>query len=155
MPKEILNEEVVRELNLITAKPQIYLLNGDETHVSDELKNKIKALGADYVIMNLVNAENLDVLIKKAYEVLGLISFLTTGVEETRAWTIEKGWKAPQAAGAIHSDFEKKFIRAEVINWQKLLEAGSEPAAKQKGWLRIEGKDYVFQDGDVVNIRHG
>ena len=154
MPKEILNEEVVRELNLITAKPQIYLLNGDETHVSDELKNKIKALGADYVIMNLANAENLDVLIKKAYEVLGLISFLTTGVEETRAWTIEKGWKAPQAAGAIHSDFEKKFIRAEVINWQKLLEAGSESSAKQKGWLRIEGKDYVMQDGDVVNIRH-
>src|SRR3989338_1574528 len=94
MPKEILNEEVVRELNLITAKPQVYLLNGDEAHVSDELKNKIKALGADYVIINLVNAENLDVLIKKAYEVLGLISFLTTGVEETRAWTIERDRKS-------------------------------------------------------------
>lgn len=94
-------------------------------------------------------------LIKKSYEVLGLISFLTTGEDETRAWTIEKGAKAPQAAGVIHTDFEKKFVKAEVINWQKLLEVGSWVAAKQKGQLRLEGKEYVVQDGDVMNIKHG
>jgi ribosome-binding ATPase YchF (GTP1/OBG family) len=94
-------------------------------------------------------------LVKKAYEVLGLISFFTTGEDETRAWTIERGTKAPQAAGVIHSDFEKKFIRAEIIQWQKLLEAGSWAAARQKGWLRLEGKDYVVKDGDVIEVRHG
>lgn len=155
LPKEILGEDILKELNLLTAKKQIYLLNGDESDVSDELKQKIKALGADYVIMNLAAATNLDELIKKAYEILGLISFFTTGEMESRAWTIERGWKAPACAGVIHSDFEKKFIRAEVVAYNKLVEAGSWTAAKQKGWLRLEGKEYVFQDGDVVEIRHG
>jgi hypothetical protein len=152
---------LVNEMNLLTAKPQIYLLNGSEADVSEDLKNKIKSLNADYLIMNLVDstsspqANKISELIKKAYEILGLISFLTTGEDETRAWTIKKGDKAPQAAGAIHSDFEKKFIRAETIGWQKLLEAGTFAIAKQQGWLRIEGKEYVVQDGDVMNFRHG
>ncbi len=144
-----------KELCLLTAKPQIYLLNGSESDVSEELKNKIKSLGADYLIINLADAENIGELIKKAYKVLNLISFLTTGEDETRAWTIEKGAKAPQAAGVIHTDFENKFIRAEAINWQKLLEIGGWSQAKQKGLLRLEGKDYVVQDGDVMVIRHG
>jgi ribosome-binding ATPase YchF (GTP1/OBG family) len=144
-----------KELGLLTAKPQIYLLNGSESDVSIELKNKIKSLGADYLIVNLAEAENINELIKKAYQVLNLISFLTTGEDETRAWTIEKGAKAPQAAGVIHTDFENKFIRAEVINWQKLLEIGGWSQAKQKGLIRLEGKDYIVSYGDVMVIRHG
>lgn len=92
-------------------------------------------------------------LIKKSYELLGLISYLTAGEKETRAWTIVKGTKAPQAAGKIHTDFEKGFIRAEVVDWQTLLECGSYNAAKEKGKVRSEGKDYVIQDGDVVLFR--
>ncbi|MEK9155001.1 MAG: redox-regulated ATPase YchF [Patescibacteria group bacterium] len=153
--EEILNSPIVKELALLTAKRQIYLLNGKESDVSGELKNKIKSLNADYLIMDLSLSQDVSGLIKKAYEILGLISFFTTGEDETRAWTIKNGSKAPEAAGAIHSDFEKKFIRAEVINWQKLLEAGSWNSAKQKGWLKIEGKDYIAQDGDVMVIRHG
>lgn len=148
-------EDIVRELELLTAKEQVFLLNGDEDDVSEELKKKIEEVGGSYIILNLANADHIDELIKKAYEILDLISFLTTGEDETRAWTIERGWKAPQAAGTIHTDFEKTFIRAEVVNWQKLLEAGGWSQAKQKGWMRLEGKDYVVQDGDVMVIRHG
>lgn len=155
LPKEILADPAVKEMNLLTAKAQIYLLNGDEKDVDLKLKEEIKKLNADYIVCNLKNSPSLDSLIKKAYEVLGLISFFTTGPDETRSWTIERGEKAPQAAGTIHTDFEKKFIRAEVVNWQKLLEAGSWAAARQKGWLRLEGKEYIMQDGDVVEIRHG
>ena len=155
--KDLLNEPIVKEMNLLAAKPQIYLLNGEENDVKEELKERIKSLGANYLIINLAEAdsESIKKLIQKAYEILDLISFLTTGEDETRAWTIRRGAKAPEAAGEIHTDFEKKFIRAETVNWQKLIEAGSCTAAKQKGWLRIEGKDYVVQDGDVLEIRHG
>lgn len=152
---ECVQEPVLQEMNLLTAKPQIYLLNGDERDVPEALKTAIQALGAEYVVMNLAEAKDLELLIKKAYKALGLISFLTTGEDETRAWTIQKGSKAPQAAGAIHSDFEKKFIRAEVIEWNKLIEVGTFAAAKQKGWLRLEGKEYEVRDGDVIEIRHG
>lgn len=145
---------IIKELNLLTAKPQLFLLNGDPQDVNEKIKEKIKSLGADYIIFNLMSSQNVNILIKKAYEVLNLISFLTTGEDETRAWTIEKGTIAAVAAGVIHSDFEKKFIRAEVINWQKLLEAGGWNQAKQKGWLRLEGKNYTVQDGDVMVIRH-
>ena len=142
-------------LSLLTAKKQIYLLNGKEEDASGALLGKIKSLGADYLVMDLASATEISLLIKKSYEILDLISFLTTGEDETRAWTIKKGMKAPEAAGVIHTDFEKKFIRAEVVNWQKLLEAGSWVQAKQKGLIRLEGKEYVMQDGDVVVIRHG
>ena len=148
-------EEIVRELQLLTVKKQIYLLNGMEFEVPVELLQKIKELRADYVVADLSSVSAIPELIKKSYEVLGLISFLTTGEDETRAWTIEKGTLAPQAAGVIHTDFDKNFIRAEVVNWQKLVEAKGWVQAKQKGLIRVEGKEYVMQDGDVVVIRHG
>ncbi len=149
------NEPAIKGLQLLTAKPQIYLLNGKPEDASEELKDKIRVLGATYIVADLGLATNVADLIKEAYKILGLMSFFTTGEDETRAWTIETGSKAPQAAGAIHTDFEHKFIRAEVINWQKLLEASSWAAARQKGWIRTEGKEYIFQDGDVTEFRHG
>ena len=95
----------------------------------------------------------LDRLIKECYSLLGLISFLTAGKQEVRAWTIKKGTKAPQAAGKIHSDFERGFIRAEVIAFDDLIACGSMAAAKEKGLVRSEGKEYVMKDGDVVLFR--
>jgi len=93
-------------------------------------------------------------LIRKTYELLGLMSFFTVGEDECRAWTVERGSKAVHAAGAIHSDLEKHFIRAETIHWDQLLEAGSEAEARARGTLRLEGKEYVVKDGDVMHIRH-
>ncbi len=101
-----------------------------------------------------LNESGLVRLIRKSYELLGLISFFTAGEDECRAWTVPVGSKAPQAAGAIHTDLEHHFIRAETIRWDTLLEAGSEAAAKSKGTLRLEGKEYIVQDGDVMHIRH-
>lgn len=95
----------------------------------------------------------LDKLIETSYKLLGLMSFLTAGVQEVRAWTIKIGTKAPEAAGKIHSDIERGFIRAEVVSYDDLVECGSESAAKEKGKFRLEGKDYIMQDGDVVNFR--
>ena len=95
----------------------------------------------------------LDRLIKASYALLGLISFLTAGEDECRAWTIQKGTKAPQAAGKIHTDFERGFIRAEVVSFDDLVANGSMNAAKEKGLVRSEGKDYVMQDGDIVLFR--
>ena len=95
----------------------------------------------------------LDKLIKSSYSLLGLMSFLTAGVQEVRAWTIKKDTKAPQAAGKIHSDIERGFIRAEIVSFDKLVQCGSEAAAKEKGCYRLEGKEYIMQDGDVVNFR--
>jgi GTP-binding protein YchF len=95
----------------------------------------------------------LDKLIHASYKLLGLMSYLTAGVQEVRAWTITVGTKAPQAAGKIHSDIERGFIRAEIVSYDKLVECGSEAAAKEKGFYRLEGKEYVMQDGDIVNFR--
>ncbi len=95
----------------------------------------------------------LDRLIKASYKLLGLMSFLTAGTDEVRAWTIKRGTKAPQAAGKIHTDFERGFIRAEIVNYDDLIACGSEASAKEKGLVRLEGKDYVMKDGDVVNFR--
>ncbi|HAS95204.1 TPA: redox-regulated ATPase YchF, partial [Candidatus Wolfebacteria bacterium] len=154
MDEKVLAEPAVKEMTLLTAKKMIYLLNGAPEYVSEELKAKIKESGADYVIYDLHDTLDVNDLITKAYEILGLISYFTTGEEETRAWTIRKGAKAPEAAGEIHSDFEKKFIRAEVIATDKLLEAGGWKEAKQKGWIRTEGKEYIVIDGDVMVILH-
>ena len=95
----------------------------------------------------------LEKLVKASYHLLGLMSFLTSGEDETRAWTIKIGTKAPQAAGKIHSDFERGFIKAEVVNYQDLLDCGSYAGAREKGLVRMEGKDYVVQDGDVILFR--
>jgi ribosome-binding ATPase YchF (GTP1/OBG family) len=100
-----------------------------------------------------IEESGLDQLIKKSYKLLGLISFLTAGKPEVRAWTITKGTKAPQAAGKIHSDFEKGFIRAEIVSFNDLMACGSYAAARDKGLVRLEGKDYVMQDGDVTLFR--
>ncbi len=97
--------------------------------------------------------DGIDNLIKKGYELLNLMTYFTTGVQETRAWTVKKDSTAPQAGAAIHGDFEEKFIRAEVIHWDKLLEAGSFAAAREKGLLRTEGRDYIVQDGDVMEFK--
>lgn len=149
------NESAISNLQLLRAKPQLYLLNGKLDDVSDALKDKLRSLGGEYIVIDLSVAENIPELVIAAYKILGLISFFTTGTDETRAWTILKNTRAPQAAGAIHTDFEKKFIRADVINWQKLLDCGSWSAAKQKGLMRTEGKEYIFEDGDVAEIKHG
>jgi ribosome-binding ATPase YchF (GTP1/OBG family) len=100
-----------------------------------------------------IKEDGIDDLIKAGYDLLGLMTYFTTGVEETRAWTIKRGWTAPKAGTAIHGDFETKFVRAEIIAWDKLLEAGSYAAAREKGLVRTEGKEYVMKDGDVVEFK--
>ena len=100
-----------------------------------------------------IKSSGLEKLISASYSLLGLISYLTAGEMESKAWTIEKGTKAPQAAGKIHSDFERGFIRAEVVTYDNLVECGSYNAAKDKGLVRSEGKEYVMNDGDVVLFR--
>ena len=152
---EYANDPAVQPLNLLMAKKQLYLLNGSAADVPEALAARIKALGGEHIIADLAHTDAVPELIRAAYRILDLISFFTTGEDETRAWTTVRGALAPKAAGEIHSDFEEKFIRAEVIEWEKLVEAGGWSAAKAKGWLRIEGKDYAVKDGDVMVIRHG
>jgi ribosome-binding ATPase YchF (GTP1/OBG family) len=148
-------ESVIRELGLLTAKREIVLMNGDESHVPRELRENLLARGVPVIVADFASMNAIPELTRAAYETLGLMSFFTTGEEETRAWTIRRGAKAPEAAGAIHTDFEKKFIRAEVVSADNLLRIGSWAKAREKGMLRLEGKDYVVQDGDVMVIRHG
>jgi len=156
LDNEILSNPAVKSLNLLTAKKQIYLLNGKESDVSQDLKDKItNELKADYIIFDLNCEPDLSILIRKAYQILNLISFFTTGEDETRAWTILNGSKAPQAAGTIHTDFENKFVKAEVISYEDLIKNGGWTLAKQKGCMRLEGKDYIVKDGDVMIIKHG
>ncbi|KKU11529.1 MAG: GTP-binding and nucleic acid-binding protein YchF [Parcubacteria group bacterium GW2011_GWB1_45_7] len=154
LDKDLLEEPVVKELGLLTSKPQLFLINGSESDVTDALKNQLKELKSEYIVADLAEGADIDELVRRAYSILGLISFFTTGEKETRAWTIVNGAKAPEAAGVIHTDFEEKFIRAEVINWEELLKAGGWNEAKGKGLIRIEGKEYVTKDGDVLIIRH-
>ena len=111
----------------------------------DEKKEFLEDLG--------IQESGLEKLIKASYELLGLMSFLTSGEDETRAWTIKVGTKAPQAAGKIHTDFERGFIKAEVVNYQDLLDCGSYAGAREKGLVRMEGKEYIVRDGDVILFR--
>ena len=152
---ELKDADAKEQENLLAIKPKIFLLNGKPEDVSDALKAKLEGMGARYVIADLASAEGVPELVAKAYDVLGLMSFYTTGPEESRAWTIRKGDKAPQAAGEIHTDFEQKFIRAEVVNADLLLEYGGWQKAKQAGKIRLEGKEYVTQEDDVIVVRHG
>ncbi|MFH1583089.1 MAG: redox-regulated ATPase YchF [Candidatus Falkowbacteria bacterium] len=159
----------VKNLGLLTIKPIIYALNiqgnmaaefsnwgSGVIKINAKLEEEISALPeseqAEYIKELGLDQSGLDKLIKASYKILGLITFLTTGADETRAWTVGRGVKAPQAAGVIHTDFTKGFIRAEVINWQKFVQAGSEAKARELGWIRTEGKDYIMQDGDVCNF---
>ncbi|MGA2084610.1 MAG: redox-regulated ATPase YchF [Terracidiphilus sp.] len=122
--------------------------------VEAELAEMDEAEAADFLESYGLRESGLVRLIRKSYELQGLISFFTAGEDECRAWTVPVGSKAPQAAGVIHTDLEHHFIRAETIRWDNLLAAGSEAAARARGTLRLEGKEYVVQDGDVLHIRH-
>ncbi len=181
---------LVKQLNLLTAKPILYVLNKmsggknlDEMKSGEdkldpryaELIKFMKDTGSNYVIVDAKIEEDLkdlntddkiifraelggkddgiNNLIKEGYKMLNLITYFTTGETETRAWTILNGWTAPLAGTAIHTDFKDKFVRAEIIEWNKLLEAGSYGSARDKGWVRTEGKGYVVKDGDVVEFK--
>ena len=174
------DEEMVKEMFLLTTKPILYIANISEEQMenaeNDELVLKVKEYAKKEnaeVIPLCVKIEEelsglededkkemlealglkesgLDKVIKKSYDLLGLMSFLTAGEPEVRAWTIKKGTKAPQAAGKIHSDIERGFIKAEIVSYDDLIKEGSMVAAKEKGLVRQEGKDYIMQDGDIV-----
>lgn len=159
-------KDLIKDLCLLTMKPMIYVLNVDEDKVFQEtdfltISAKIEAELAElpeeeaktYLKELQLDSSGLDRLIVKAFNALDLITFITSGEMETKAWTIRRGTKAPQAAGVIHTDFEKGFIRAEVINWKDLVDAGGEARAKEKGLIRLEGKEYIMQDGDVCHFR--
>ena len=132
--------------------------NGSEVFViCAQIEQEIAELDEEETAMFLedlgLKESGLQKLIKASYHILGLMSFLTAGEDETRAWTIRIGTKAPQAAGKIHTDFERGFIKAEVVNYKDLLEQGSLSAAREKGLVGMEGKEYVVQDGDVILFR--
>ncbi|MES2315740.1 MAG: redox-regulated ATPase YchF [Patescibacteria group bacterium] len=132
-------------------KPTVYVLNKSEAAESTKI-DFISKLPGPHIEVDPVFGTGLDNLIQAGYDLLGLITFLTTGEDETRAWTTKRGSTAPEAGRAIHNDFKEKFIRAEVIEYEKLLEAGSYAKAREKGWVRTEGKEYIVQDGDVVEF---
>ncbi len=172
----------IADLFLLTAKPVLYVANVDEPSMhtgnkySDQLKESVKAENAQVIIMNnsieaqIAEMENPDDqqlfmeeygmtqpalhrLIQSAYKLLNLSTYFTAGVQEVRAWTIQDGWKAPQAASVIHTDFEKGFIKAEVIAYNDFVQYGSEAACREVGKLRIEGKEYLVKDGDIMHFR--
>ena len=173
---------IARELFLLTAKPVLYVCNVDEASavtgnqyveaVREAIKNenaeilvvaaKIESEIAEFdtyeereMFLNEIGLKESGVsrLIKAAYNLLDLQTFLTAGVQEVRAWTFQKGWKAPQCAGVIHTDFEKGFIRAEVIKYEDFIAYGSENAVKEAGKMSVEGKEYIVQDGDIMHFR--
>jgi GTP-binding protein YchF len=173
-----LNDEYLAELHLLTAKPVIYAFNIDEQTLTDDakkaeltqlvapneavficakLEDEIKGLddsdAKELLESYGVEETGLNQLIRAAYTTLGLQSYLTAGQKEVRAWTIKQGFTAPQAAGVIHSDFERGFIAAQVVNYNDLIAAGSETAARSTGKIRTEGKEYVMQPDDVVEFR--
>ena len=141
----------VKNMQLLTMKPVLYVLNTSEASENKtDIENKIPG---PYVEVDPIFEKGLGDLIKKAYETLDLITYFTTGEDETRGWTIKRNSTAPEAGRAIHNDFKDKFIRAEVIEWDKLLEAGSYASAREKGLVRTEGKTYIVKDGDVVEFK--
>ena len=177
------DEEILKNYGLLTSKPVIYVANMSDDEIGDPDSNKyyqaVKAFAANEnseciaicarmeeelsgldaeekaVFMEDlgISQSGLDQIIKAAYELLGLRTFFTVGADEVRAWTFHEGMKAPQCAGIIHTDFERGFIRAEVYRYEDLMEYGTELALKEKGKLRVEGKEYVMKDGDVVFFR--
>ncbi|MBI5559759.1 MAG: redox-regulated ATPase YchF [Deltaproteobacteria bacterium] len=173
--------EGIRDLNLLSAKPVVYIANvgeddlGGESLAAAAVEGIAGKEGAGFVVIcgkieseiaELSDKERdeflrglglkesgLDRLAEEAYRLLGLITFFTAGKKEVRAWTVKRGTKAPQAAGVIHSDFEKGFIRAEVISYEDFMRSGSESACREKGLIRVEGKEYTVRDGDVMHFR--
>jgi ribosome-binding ATPase len=174
-----IDRPLIRELSLLTAKPYIYVFNCDADELADEdLKQRMRDLVAPSEAIFLdakfeaelvelgdddearamleemgVDEPGLDVLARVGFDTLGLQTYLTAGPKEARAWTIPKGATAPEAAGVIHTDFQRGFIKAEIVSFDDLVEAGSMAAAKAAGKVRMEGKDYVMADGDVVEFR--
>ena len=151
---ELTKEEkkIVKGMHLLTMKPILYILNVSEAseNVADEVADRIPG---KFVKIDPVFGTGVDTLVKESYELLNLITYFTTGEDESRAWTTKRNATAPEAGMAIHNDFREKFIRAEVIESDKLLEAGSYAAAREKGWVRTEGKEYVVKDGDVIEFK--
>ncbi len=146
----------IKQLHLLTQKPILYVLNISAADPNKGLTFETKESplrASPYVEIDPIFGTGLDTLITKAYETLGLITYFTTGEDETRAWTIRRGATAPEAGAAIHTDFCDKFIRAEVIQWNTLLEAGSYAAARERGFVRTEGKEYIVKDGDVMEFK--
>lgn len=146
--------EIIKGMHLLTMKPILYVLNTSEA--AENPSTSLRAItdsGKPFVIVDPVFEKGLDDLIKKSYETLDLITFFTTGEDETRGWTIQRNSTAPTAGTAIHTDFKDKFIRAEVIEYEKLVEAGSYAVAREKGWVRTEGKEYIVKDGDVIEFK--
>lgn len=174
-----IDRQLIRELSLLTAKPYIYVFNCDSDELSDDsLKEDMRRLVAPAEAIFLdakfeselvelddedearamlaemgIGEPGLDVLARVGFDTLGLQTYLTAGPKESRAWTIKKGATAPEAAGVIHTDFQRGFIKAEIVSFQDLVDAGSMNAARAAGKVRMEGKDYVMQDGDVVEFR--
>jgi ribosome-binding ATPase YchF (GTP1/OBG family) len=145
-------EVINMELDLAgIKKPTLYVLNTSEA-AENVKKDFISLLPGPYIEVDPIFGTGLDGLIKAGYDLLNLITFFTTGEDESRAWTTIRGATAPFAGKSIHTDFQQKFIRAEVIAYDKLIEAGSYAKAREKGWIRTEGKDYIVQDGDVVEF---
>ncbi len=144
--------KVIKGMHLLTMKPILYILNTSEAseNVADDVSKEIPG---SFVKVDPVFGTGLEDLIKESYKLLDLITFLTTGEKESRAWTTRRNSTAPEAAAAIHTDFQNKFIRAEVIESEKLIEAGSYAAARDKGWVRTEGKEYIVKDGDVMEFK--
>ena len=172
MPMTAEERELLRDLHLLTMKPMLYVANIDESAIGAELPDiddvrpipicaKIESEMADleagelaeYLEMEGLEEPGLNTLIREAYRLLGLQSYFTAGVQEVRAWTVRVGAKAPEAAGVIHSDFERGFIKAETISFADYDALETEAAAKAAGKLRIEGKEYVVKDGDVMHFR--
>jgi ribosome-binding ATPase YchF (GTP1/OBG family) len=142
----------VKSMHLLSVKPILYILNTSEAASKNLIEVRDKIPGP-FVEIDPIFEKGLDSLIRKAYETLNLITYFTTGEDETRAWTIVRGSTAPVAGMAIHTDFRDKFIRAEVVFWDDLLTSGSYSHAREKGLVRTEGKEYVVKDGDVVEFR--
>lgn len=148
----------VKNTQLLTMKPILYILNTSEAanqvpQAKELLAGKNDAVGNNFVLIDPIFEKGLNDLIKKAYETLNLITYFTTGEDETRGWTIKKDSTAPVAGMAIHTDFRDKFIRAEVIEWDKLLKSGSYASARESGLLATCGKDYIVKDGDVIEFK--
>ena len=134
-------EKLVKTLQLLTIKPIMYVANLDE----EEKAEMLEAMGLE--------SSGLDKLVVASYDILGLMSYLTVGEIEARAWTIKKGSKAPEAAGKIHSDMQRGFIKAEIVSFDDLIDSGSMVKAREKGLIRMEGKDYIMREGDIVEFR--
>jgi ribosome-binding ATPase len=164
--------ELLRDLHLLTMKPMLYVANVDESQVAESFEPidgvtpipicaKVEAdladlepeEAAEYLAELGLSEPGLNALIREAYQLLGLQSYFTAGVQEVRAWTVPVGAKAPQAAGVIHTDFERGFIKAEVIDYEDFVALGGEKGAKEVGKMRLEGKEYVMRDGDVVHFK--